>query len=170
MRLLKLGLAGAFSLSLSSPLMAESSGNPDFHLVCRVGSKAVRITTESDRLVYRFGGSRRVELEIMEDQKAPNLFYRYDLLGVKGGGQQLRFTSGRYSYGISSWFIAGPSGEEGLAFFLLKDGKLVKWRACKGDDWFTEDNQLKRLPRDPLWVNADGVQTGEIPGVTPWRL
>ena len=75
--------------------------------------------------------------------------------------------NGRYSYGVSSWFIAGRDGEEGVAFFVLKDGKLVSWRSCKEGDWFTEDNQLKRLPHDPLWVSSGGVETGKIPGVTP---
>jgi len=105
----------------------------------------------------------------VENRGAPNLFYRYDLLGVKGAGQQLRFKSGPYSYGIRSWFIAGPGGDEGVAFFLLKDDKLTKWRLCKGYDWFTEDNQLKRLPHDPLLVSAEGVETGKIPGVTPFE-
>ncbi|HET6942046.1 MAG TPA: hypothetical protein VFH89_07790 [Sphingomicrobium sp.] len=155
------------SLLAGSPLYARPNGNPEFHLTCGVGSKRVELTTQGGRLVYRFGTPRRTELEIWENGDTPNVFYRYDLLGTKGGGQQLRFTSGKYSYGISSWFIAGRDGEEGVAFFVLQDGKLLKWRKCKGNDWFTEDNQLERLPHDPLWINGEGVSTGEVPGVTP---
>lgn len=166
---LSICIAGALAMLLPPPLIAQTSRNPDFRLSCGVGGKRVQITTEGGLLVYRFGTTQRTELEIVENRQAPNVFYRYDLLGVKGAGQQLRFTNGRYSYGIHSWFIAGPSGEEGVAFFLLKDGKLTSWRSCKGDDWFTEDNQLKRLPRDPLWVSAEGAETGEIVGVTPFE-
>jgi len=158
----------ALALVASNPLAARPNGNPNFHLTCGVGSKRVVITTEAGHLVYRFGKPHHTELQLRENRDAPNVFYRYDLLGVKGSGQQLRFASGQYSYGISSWFIAGAGGDEGVAFFILKDGKLIKWRECKGDDWFTEDNQLSRLPRDPLWVSPEGVETGEIPGVTPF--
>ena len=164
----RLSYLAALAVVLGSPLAARPNGKPNFSLTCGVGSKSVSITTQDGRLVYSYGTPRRTELEIRESRDTPNTFYRYDLLGVKGGGQQLRFTHGDYSYGISSWFIAGRDGDEGVAFFILRDGKLLKWRECKGSDWFTEDNQLDRLPRDPLWVSSEGVQTGEIPGVTPF--
>lgn len=151
----------------SNPLAARTNGNPDFRLTCGVGSKLVEIATEDGRLVYRFGKPNQIELQIRENRDLPNVFYRYDLLGAKGSGQRLRFTNGRYSYGIASWFIAGAGGDEGVAFFILKGEELIMWRKCQGDDWFTEDNQLSRLPHDPFWVSSEGVETGEIPGVTP---
>jgi len=162
-------ITAALSVTLAAPLFAKSGRNPDFHLKCGFGSKRVLITTEGGLLIYRFGTTRHTELEIKENPEQANAFYRFDLLGVKGGGQQLRFKNGPYSYGVKSWFIAGRDGEEGSAFFLLKNGRLAKWRLCKTYDGFTEGNQLKRLQHDPLWVSAEGVETGDVPGVTPWE-
>jgi len=124
-------------------------GNPNFHFVCSVGTKQASITTEGGRLVYRYGRPRQPELTIRQSSSAPNVFYRIDWW-PSANSQQLRFVNGRYSYGVSSWFVAGRGAEEGVGLFVMRDGKVVSWRRCRGDDWFSEDNQLGRLPQDRM--------------------
>ena len=124
-------------------------GNPNFHFVCGVGGKRASITTEDGRLIYRFGRPRQPELTIRQSSAEANVFYRIDWW-PSANSQQLRFANGRYSYGVSSWFVAGRHGEEGVGLFVIRDGKVISWRRCRGDDWFSEDNQLGRLPQDQV--------------------
>ena len=124
-------------------------GNPNFQFVCKVGSKQASITTENGGLVYRFGRPGRPELTIRQEPSRPNVFYRIDWW-PHANSQQLRFAIGRHSYGVSSWFVAGRNGEEGVGLFVMRDGKVISWRRCGGGDWFSEDNQFGRLPQDPL--------------------
>ena len=140
-------LVALFGASGSS---GRPNGNPTFNFVCALGKKQAAIATENGFLVYRFGTPRNTELVIHQSRTQPNVFYRYDSLGPSGGGQQLRFVSGDYSYGIASWFFAGPRGGEGVGFFVTHGNTLLRWKRCGESAWLTEDHRLDRLPSDTL--------------------
>ena len=129
---------------------ARPSGNPVFSFVCKLGRKQASITTENGLLVYRFGTKAKTELEIRQKRDAPNVFYLYQSLSLSGVGQQLRFVNGVYSYGVESWFYAGPRGGEGVGFFVMKGDRIIRWKRCGGGAWMTEDHQLDRLPTDTI--------------------
>ena len=141
-------LAFATAVVLPSIATARPGGNPNFHFVCELGNKQAAITTENGLLVYRYGRKGRAELEIRQRQDAPNVFYLYQSLSLSGVGQQLRFVNGSYSYGIESWFYAGPRGGEGVGFFVMNGDRVVRWKRCGRGAWLTEDHQLDRLPTD----------------------
>jgi hypothetical protein len=130
------------------PVSSRPNGNPKFRFDCRLGSERALFRSDSGVLTYRFETKRRTKLQIRQNVRVPNVFYRYDSLGPSGGGQQLRFVGGRYSYGIASWFFAGPRGGEGVGFFVMRGDKVIRWQRCRGNDWFSEDNRLDRLPHD----------------------
>lgn len=137
------------ALLVLQPVSGRIDGNPNFQFVCKVGDKQASIVTENGALVYRFGRPGRPELTIRQRPSPPNVRYRIDWW-PHANSQQLRFEYGRYSYGVSSWFVAGRDGEEGVGLFVMRDGKVISWRRCGGGDWFSENNQFGRLPEDPL--------------------
>ena len=146
--LLLLGLC--LQLAAQPAAQARPDGNLKFRFVCKLGPDSAVISTENGRAVYRYLSRGKVSLEILQDVKARNAFYRYDLVGGSGSSQQIRFVKGRYSYGIASLVIARPGGADWAALFVVQDGKLLRWNKCTGNDWFNEDHQLARLPKDPM--------------------
>lgn len=136
-------------LLVQQPNSGRIDGNPDFQFVCKLGGKEASITTEDGVLVYRFGRSGRPELTIRQKSSPQNVRYRMDYW-PHANSQQLRFEHGRYSYGFSSWFVAGRDGEDGVGLFVMRNGKIIRWQRCRGGDWFSEDNQFGLLPVDPL--------------------
>jgi hypothetical protein len=111
---------------LPASSIARPGGNPNFNFVCELGKKRATITTENGLLVYRYGRKGRTEIEIRQNRNLPNVFYLYQSLSLSGVGQQLRFVNGSYSYGIESWFYAGPRGGEGVGFFVMNGERVVR--------------------------------------------
>lgn len=121
----------------------------NFQFVCKVGRKQASIATEHGALVFSLGRPGKPELIIRQEPSRSNVLYRIDWW-PHANSQQLRFVNGRYSYGVSSWYVAGCEGEDGVRLFIMRDGKIISWRKCGGGGWFSEDNQFGRLPQDPL--------------------
>lgn len=142
--------AFAVALLIAIPARAQSSDNLDFHFDCELGQKAAHVTTEGGRLVYKYGSPGKVELTIREDPTHSNVFYRRDKLGLKGEGQQLRFENGRYSYVLSSWYVAAAGGEDQVKFFVLEGEKVITSRLCRSAPSFEEYGQFDRLAHDAM--------------------
>jgi len=139
------------------PSSSRMNENTDFHFVCKVGGKQASITREAGLLTYRFGTPRRPQLTIRQSLSRPNVFYRNDSW-PHSWSDQLRFTRGLYSYGMTNWVVAGSDGDEGIGLFVMREGKVVSWRPCGGRDWFDGSNHFENLPEDPLenvWVAQD---------------
>jgi hypothetical protein len=142
-----IGLCTACLIFAAVSLPARASNPSPFGFNCDLGSESVQIATEGGRLVYRYTARRKPELVIREDPAAPNLFYRRDALGTRGEGQQLRFVHGRYSYVLSSRFIAVGGADE-VKFFVLRDHKAVLSRLCHAAPSFEEYAQFDHLHQD----------------------
>jgi hypothetical protein len=119
------------ALLVQQPGSGRIDGNPNFQFVCKVGGKQASIATENGALVYRFGRPGRPELTIRQKPSRTNVRYRIDWW-EHANSQHLRFANGRYSYGVSSWFVAGRDGEEGVGLFVMRDRKVISWRRCGG--------------------------------------
>ena len=117
------------------PSTTRTDSKPKFHFVCKIGGKQASITREAGLLTYRFGTPRQPQLTIRQSLSRPNVFYRNDSW-PHAWSNQLRFTQGLFSYGVTSWFVAGADGEEGIGLFVMKAGNVVSWRRCGGRDWF----------------------------------
>lgn len=128
---------------------ARPDGKLDFRFVCKLGRDRAIVSTENGLARYRYISQGQVKLDIREDKSKRNAFYRYDLVGLSGSSQQVRFVRGRHSYGISSLFIA-QGRADWAALFVAHDNKLLRWEKCEGTDSFNEDHQLDRLQKDPL--------------------
>jgi hypothetical protein len=142
-----IGLGAACLIFAAVSLPARASDPSPFKFDCDLGSKSVRITTEGGRLIYRFGAGHEPELVIREEPAVPNVFYRRDALGTRGEGQQLRFVHGRYSYVLSSRFIAAGGADE-VTFFVLRDDRTVLSRLCHAAPSFEEYAQFDHLHHD----------------------
>ena len=136
-----------------SPVSAHPVGDPPFGFVCPLGTKAVRISTEGNELVYRYELASLPELTIRGSAKAGNLFFRHEF-GGRSDAQQLRFVNGAYSYVLSSLFVAG-GGEDRVRFSVLRGAKVIRTQTCRGAASFEDFDQLDALPHDIAEPVAD---------------
>ena len=130
---------------------AHPVGQPAFNFTCVLGSKAVRITTEGEDLVYRYGPAGAPELTIRGSAKNDNIFFRHDM-GPRSEAQQLRFANGAYAYVLSSLFVApgynGKGAADWVKFSVLHAGDVIKTQVCRRAASFEDYDQLDRLPHD----------------------
>ena len=147
-----------FALGLALPMaliggaaLAHPVGQPNFSFVCRLAAKTVRVSTEGDELVYRYGAARKPELTIRGSAKNQNLFFRHEM-GPRSETQQLRFANGGYSYVLQSQFTAPgydqTGAEDWVKFYVLRGKALVKVQLCRNAASFEDFDQLDRLPPD----------------------
>ena len=133
---------------------AHPVGRPAFGYVCQLGQKAVRVTTEGNDLVYRYGTTKTPELTIRGNAANRKVFLRHDT-AMRAEVQQLRFVNGAYSYVLSSLFVAAAGGEDRVKFSVLHDDKVVRTQLCRGSRSFEDFGGLDGLPRDGMRALVD---------------
>lgn len=138
----------AWATLFVGPLSAHPVGQPNFGFVCQLGAKAVRISTEENEIVYRYGNTNgKPELTIRGSAQNKNLFFLHDT-ARRSEAQQIRFVNGDYSYALSSLFVAAAGGEDWVKFYILRGKKVLKVQLCRNAASFEDFDQLDRLPRD----------------------
>ena len=148
------GIATALLMILASASsLAHPVGKPNFDFVCQMGSKSVRVATEGDELVYRYGTAANPELTIRGSARNHNLFFLHEG-GGRGEAQQLRFVNGDYSYVLYSQFTApgydGKGAEDWVKFFVLHGKTVLRAQLCRNAASFEDFDQLDHLPPDKL--------------------
>jgi hypothetical protein len=125
---------------------------------CRLtNGKNVRVSSQGNRLTYRYGTARRAELTLSGTATSGNVFHfaerYYSMM------HQLRFQNGRYSYIVYS--LPGSERADARGAFgvtVLRDGARIGGSSCRRETEFQAGfNFFESLPQDDERYNAMAI-------------
>lgn|GEM_PF-1829923 len=133
---------------------ARDAAPAPLRLICKTGTKVVRVESEGADLVYRYGEPGKApELELRGNAGNGKVRFRHDG-GRRSEYQQLRFVNGDYSYVLASLFVApdysGKGAIDRLRFVILFKDKVIQTHLCRGASSLEDNALLDALPKDRL--------------------
>lgn len=149
MKLLALALAAATTVALPGAASAETL------FQCNLGNgKAVSVTSEGDRLAYRYGAPRRAELTLAGSARSGNVrFWQERYASILS---QVRFTNGAYHYIVYSMGASEVAGSNAVSGIVVMRGtRTIARHACRRHAEFNGGSELlSGLPEDSETYSA----------------
>lgn len=147
-----MGLLASVAATGVASARAETKPSPVF--ACAVGAKRVSVAKAGDRFVYHFGTFGKDEMSIVGDPAAGNIFQMSQRYA--GPENQLRFTSGEFSYIVFSAEGNPSVGARSIAgLVVMRGSKIVSDNLCsRFAELNTFDNGFSSLPEDTADFSA----------------
>jgi hypothetical protein len=147
---MKFGVAWSLLALLvgSGAVDARAATKPSAVFACSIGAKRVSVTKSGGHFVYRFGSAGKVEMSIVGDPAAGNIFRMWQRFA--GPENQLRFTNGEFSYIVFSADGNSNVGAQSIAGLVVMRGtKTVSNSLCsRFAELDTSDKDFSALPED----------------------
>jgi hypothetical protein len=111
---------------------AQSAGRPLSVFSCSLGAKRVSVTAVGNQLIYSFGAVGRPEIQIVGSAANGNLFWQSDLFSRYAAYDQIRFTSGQFSYVVYDLIpTADGSGPAAAGLLVWRGRTKVAEFSCR---------------------------------------
>jgi hypothetical protein len=116
-------LAASLAVGPAGNAASAQSGRPLSIFSCSLGVKRVSVTAVGNQLIYTFGAVGRPEIQIVGSAASGNLFWQSDLFSRYAAYDQIRFTSGQFSYVVYDLIPTADGSGPATAGLLVWRGR-----------------------------------------------